>query len=97
MNEPSREQQDTADGRTVPDAHAEHNQRDGEALLMMGGFFLLLGLTVLAATQWEKCNEPAGALNIAAAVGLLVVGVGMGLFSRHVRRNSGRSTPTDSP
>ena len=91
------EEHDRSDGRASADAHTEHARRDADVLFVMGGFFLLLGLCVLIATQWDKWNEPIGALNIAAAVGLLVVGVVTALFAFRLRGRSRGGNPPDTP
>ncbi len=86
MTSPTDERTDANDDREVGTGQARHARRDGEALRIMGGFFALLAVAVLYGTEWDHWNEPAGAINIAAGLALAMVGVGMYIAGRVIRR-----------
>jgi hypothetical protein len=58
---------------------AKHAQRDAETLMLLGGFLLLLSVPVMIGSFWADDGFTV-AVNLAA--GLVLGGVGLGLFLR---------------
>ena len=71
-------------------AQTQHDKRDGESLLIMGGFFVVLAVAVMLGTQWDQWNEPVGVINIAASLALALVGVVMFVAGRVIRHRRAR-------
>ena len=82
-------------GEMTP-AHGADHGRDGDVLRIMGVFFTILGTAVMLATQWDQWDEPPQALNIAAAVALILVGFGLFVVGRVLRRRSAPREDADS-
>ena len=76
---------DDAADAPAPSSPADHAQRDGEALVIMGVFLAVLGVAVLIGTLW---NEPGKGMvvNVVAGLVLLVVAAGAGWMGLHSRR-----------
>ena len=87
---------DNTSGAHPPPGPVDHARRDGESLLIMGGFFAMLGAAVLVGTFW---NEPGKGLvvNVVAGAALLVAGGGAAAFGRRFRRRSGTSAERTTP
>lgn len=67
-------------------AEAMQRRRDGDTMMMLGGFVAILAVPVLIGSAFAG-REHAMYVNIAAGVVLLAIGVGMLLRGRFVRRS----------
>ena len=73
----------------------EHRARDAATLLVIGSFFALLAVLVLLGSFWAEELDFPVVVNVAAGVLLMLVGLGMVLMSRRLRRRPIVSTSTD--
>lgn len=55
----------------------EHRQRDATSLLILGTFFTILALLLMAGVAWTWDDSRAVLVNLACGCALLAVGLGM--------------------
>jgi hypothetical protein len=59
--------------------------RDAASLLILGGFFVFLGLLVSIGTFWTEIGTRASVVNLSAGALLIAVGVCMGWVGQRMR------------
>ena len=65
-----------------------HRERDSSSLIVLGGFFLLMGTFVLLGTFWEDIGSFPSFVNIGAGSIIVLVGLSMFVVGRRWRRSS---------
>lgn len=65
-----------------PDS-ATHTKRDGETLLMLGGFMAFIALPVMVGTIWAGTGFKQ-AINLGCGATLLAIGLGFMFRGRHI-------------
>jgi len=73
---------------SAEDSHP-FRERDSASLLILGGFFVFLGLLVSLGTFWTEIGTRASVVNLSAGALLIAIGVCMAWVGRRRRRPGG--------
>lgn len=63
-----------------------HTKRDGETMLMLGGFMSFISLPVMIGTIWAGSGFEK-AINLGCGATLLAIGLGFIFRGRHILKN----------
>ena len=69
-----------------PSSQSEHRQRDSASLLVLGAFFMLMGILVVMGPLWVDGFDFPQLVNMLAAGALFLTGLGMCEIGRRGRR-----------
>jgi len=72
---------------SAKDSH--FRERDSASLLILGGFFIFLGLLVAVGTLWSEIGTRASVVNLSAGALLITIGVCMAWVGRRKKHSGG--------
>jgi membrane protein implicated in regulation of membrane protease activity len=74
--------------------HEQYRERDAASLLMMGAFFLMMGMLLLLASTWSFGDQRPFTVTLSAAIALLLIGAIM-IWRGRVTKAGGPASDTE--